>query len=154
MKRGSTLVLRATVWALGLIVLGLCVFVLPAGIRSDEWGGYQPILYGMYVPVLPFMFALYQTHKLLDYIDNNTVFSEASIKALSYIKYCGWVISGLYAAGLPYIFHVADKDDAPGGIVLGLLIIGASFVVATAAAVLQKLLEHVIDIKSENELTV
>ncbi len=154
MKRGSTLILRGAVLIIGIVVLALCIFALPGGIRSDETEMYRPILWGMYIPAIPLFFALYQTLKLLNYIDNNTAFSEQSVKALKYVKYCALAISALYAAGMPYVFRVADRDDAPGVIVIGLLIIGTSFVIATSAAVLQKLLENVIDIKSENDLTV
>jgi len=146
--------LRIAIWGLGLVVVALCIFGLPAAIRSDDWVSYRPILFGMYISVLPFYFTLYQTLKLLDYIDDNTVFSKPSVTALGYVRNCAFIISGLYAAAMPYIFRVADREDAPGGIILGLLIIGTSFVIATSAAVLQKLLENVIDIKSENDLTV
>jgi hypothetical protein len=55
---------------------------------------------------------------------------------------------------MPYIFYVGDRDDAPGAVAIGLVIVGASFVIATFAAVLQKLLESGRKIKSENDLTV
>jgi hypothetical protein len=154
MKRGSTFILRAVVIILGLIVLALCLFLLPSAINSEEVGGYRPILLGLYVPAIPFFFALYQTMRLLSYIDKNNPFSSLSIKGLKYIKYCALVISALFAAGMPYVFIVADRDDAPGVIVLGLVIIFASGVIATAAGVLQALVQNAVDIKSENDLTV
>jgi hypothetical protein len=154
MKQGSTLFLRGTVLAIGLIVLALCIFALPAGIRSDNTGMYRPILFGMYVPAIPFFVALYQALKLLSYIDTNKAFSDLSVKALTSIKYSAIIISALFTAGMPYIYVVADKDDAPGVIAIGLVIIFASIVIATFAAVLQKLLQNAIDIQSENELTV
>ena len=49
---------------------------------------------------------------------------------------------------------MAEIDDAPGIIVIGLVIIFASMVIAVFAAVLQRLLQEAIDIKSENDLTV
>jgi hypothetical protein len=55
---------------------------------------------------------------------------------------------------MPLFYLVADKDDAPGIIVIGMIIIFASMVIAVFAAVLQKLLKEAIDIKSENDLTV
>lgn len=156
MKRGSTIFLRAVVIAIGLIVLALCVFALPRLIMSELEGDfdYGPIFAGMYLPAIPFFFALYQALKLLSYIDKNEAFTEPSVKALKRIKYCGFIISGLYAAGMPYIFYVADRDDAPGVAALGFVIIGASFVVATAAALFQRLFQNAVDIKSENDLTV
>ncbi|MGV2643750.1 DUF2975 domain-containing protein, partial [Clostridium perfringens] len=47
-----------------------------------------------------------------------------------------------------------EKDDAPGIILIGMALIFASIVIAVFAAVLQKLLQEAIDIKSENDLTV
>ena len=158
-KRLFTLVrgvsfLKFVILLIGLAVLALCIFALPSGISSEEAGDYHPIFIGMYVPAIPFFIALYQTMKLLNYIDRNKVFSEASIKALKYIKYCAFTVSALYACGMPYIFYIAQKDDAPGVALIGFIFIFASLVVATAATVFQTLLQNVVDIKSENELTV
>lgn len=154
MNRSSTLFLRLAVFVLGAVVLALCIFALPAGIMSDNTGMYRPILLGLYIPAIPFYIALYQALKLLDYIDKNNAFSGLSVQALKKIKYCAIIISALFAAGMPYIYVVADRDDAPGVIVIGLVIIGASLVIAVFSAVLQKLLQNAIDIKSENDLTV
>lgn len=154
MKRGSTLFLRGAVVLIGLVVLVLCVFVLPAGISSDNTDYYRPILFGLYIPALPFFFALHQALKLLGYVDQEKAFSVGSVNAFRNIKYAALVISALFAAGMPYIFYVADKDDAPGAVAIGLVIAFASFVIATFAAVLQTLIQHAVDIKSENDLTV
>lgn len=154
MKQVSTLFLRSVVFIIGLVVLAVCIFALPVGISSDEAGGYRPILLGLYVAAVPFFAALYQALKLLRYIDKSEAFSDLSIKALTFIKYCALAISGLFAAGLPYVYHMANKDDAPGVLALALVITFASFVIATFAAVLQKLVQNAIDIKTENDLTV
>jgi hypothetical protein len=90
----------------------------------------------------------------LNYIDKNIAFSDLSVLALKNIKHCGITIAGLFAVGSPYIFYVADKDDAPGLFAIALVFIGASVSVAVFAAVLQRLLQNAIDIKRENDLTV
>jgi MFS family permease len=154
MKQGPTMFLRLVVILIGLIVLGLCVFALPAGIMSDNTGYYRPILLGLYVPAVPFFIALYQTLRLLSHIDTGNAFSQLSVNTLKNIKHCAVIISGLFCLGMPYIFQAADKDDAPGVALLGFIIIGASAVIAVFAAVLQKLLQSAMDIKSENDLTV
>ena len=154
MKQGSTLFLKGVVALIGLMVIVMCAVVLPAGIANEDTGYYRPILLGLYVPAVPFFIALYQASKLLDLIDKNKAFSNLSVKAVKNIKYCAISISALFAAGMPYIYVAADKDDAPGVIVIGLVIAFASFVIATFAAVLQKLLQNAGDIKSENDLTV
>lgn len=154
MERKPTFLLKATLVLMGLVVGFFCVYLLPVGIMTDNTGYYRPILIGMYIPAVPFLYALYQAFKLLNLIDRNQAFSQLSVKALAKIKLCAVIIGLLYCAGMPYIFSAADQDDAPGVVLIGLIIIAASFVVATFAAVLQKLMQHGLDLKSENDLTV
>lgn len=153
-QKSSTMFLRATILGLGLLVIALCMFALPAGIRSDNTGLYKNILIGMYITVIPFFIALLQTLKLLKYIDQNKAFSKASVAALKRIKHCAVAITIMYALALPYIYYVADKDDAPGVMVLGLVFVFAPLAIAVFAAVLQKLLHNAMIIKVENDLTV
>lgn len=153
-ERGSTALLRLTILCIGIVVLALCVFALPAGILSDETGYYKPILAGLYVPAVPFFYALYQAIKLLDLIDKNKAFTLGAVRALKNIKKSAFLISALFTAGLPYIYYAAQRDDAPGVMALGCVIVGASFVIGTTAALFQRLFQSALDIKSENELTV
>lgn len=154
MKHNSTLLLKVAISLIGLAVLGLCIFILPRGITSDNVGMYRPILIGMYIPAIPFFIGMYQTFKLLSYIDANKAFSEHSIKALNYIKYCALIIGVLYGAGLPYIYMVAELDDAPGVILIGLIFTFAPITIAVFTEVFQKVLQNAIHIKSENDLVV
>lgn len=153
-NRGPTLFLKLVTFFIGIAVLGLCTYLLFVSIKYEEVGLYRPILVGMCVTSIPFYFGLYQALKLLGYIDKNIAFSEVSVKALRKIKFNAIIISLLYAIGMPYIYYVADKDDAPGGILIGLVLVLAPIVVAVFAAILQKLLQSAINIKLENELTV
>ncbi len=154
MKRGSTIILKGVVILIGLAVLALCALIFFVAVISNQADYYRPILIGMYLPAIPFFIALYQAFKLLNYIDSNSAFSELSVKTLEKIKYCAITISALFVLGMPYIIYAADRDDAPGVVLIGLVIVCASFVIAAFAGVLQKLLGNAIDIKSENELTV
>lgn len=158
MKRGSTLFLKTAVILMGIPVLALCIFGLPWLANNPVNPDYAHILYpiviGMYVSVIPFFVALYQAFKLLSYIDKNQAFSELSVKALKNIKFCAMIISGLYVVILPFVYLVAELDDAPGLIIIGMVPIFASMVIAVFAAVLQRLLQEAIDIKSENDLIV
>lgn len=154
MKKSSTLFLKIAVSLGGLAVLALCIFVLPALIRTGETGMYLPILVGMYAPAIPFFIAVYQTLKLLRNIDQSEAFSLSSIKSLDKIKYSTLCISVLYGLGLPYIFMVADRDDAPGAVLLGLIFTIAPLVIAVFANVLARVFQNAMDLKSENELAV
>jgi hypothetical protein len=154
MKHGSTIFLRGVIIITGFIILALCLFALPVGLRSDASGFYRPIILGMYVAAVPFFIAVHQAFKLLGYIDHNKAFSQFSVNALKTIKQCAVAITALYAIGLPYIYMVADKDDAPGAMAMACIIILASLVFAVFAAVLQRLLQDALNIKTENDLTV
>jgi len=146
----ETLFLKIVVFLIGLPVLALCIFGLPSLVNYLHY----PVLIGMYAAAVPYFFALYQTLKLLSYIDQNKAFSDLSVGVLKNIKYCAITISILYAGLTPLLIPIADQDDAPGVVALGLVITFAAMVIAVFAAVLQKLLKNAIDIKSENDLTV
>ncbi|HHV64907.1 MAG TPA: DUF2975 domain-containing protein [Peptococcaceae bacterium] len=152
----ETLFLKVVILLIGIPILALCLFGLPFVFKkaADAYWMIKPILIFMYFTAVPFFAALYQALKLLSYIDKNIAFSELSVKALKVIKYCAISISGLYAAIMPFVNLLAITDDAPGVVVIGLVIIFASIVIAAFAAVLEKLLRTAIDIKTENELTI
>src|SRR6185503_7055489 len=123
-------------------------------IITSEVGILLPVLVGMYIPAIPFFWAMYQGLKLLNYIDDNTAFSEKSVTAIRNIKYCAAFVSISYTLMLPYVRFVSERNDAPGVVILCVFFAFASLIVAVFAAVLQKLLQTAIDIKSENDLTV
>ncbi len=91
------------------------------------------VIFYFYLTAIPFYFALYQAYKLLNYIDKNEAFSELSVRALKNIKYSAITISVLYVISLPLFYIVAEIDDAPGIIVIGLILIFASMVIAVFA---------------------
>ncbi|PIC90652.1 hypothetical protein CSV71_03545 [Sporosarcina sp. P21c] len=163
MKRGTTLFLKIAVILIGIPVLALCIFLLPQlAIEAKDatergWNfayAVYSILLVVYISVIPFYFALYQTFKLLNFIDKNQAFSELSVRALKKIKYCAIIISGLYIVAFPFVFIMAEIDDAPGLVIVGMIPIFASMVIAVFAAVLHRLLKEAIDIKEENDLIV
>ncbi|WP_075981581.1 DUF2975 domain-containing protein [Bacillus massilinigeriensis] len=160
MKRGSTLFLKIAVILIGIPVLLLCIFFVPeiGNFAAELYPEHDYLKYlvftDLYAAALPFYMALYQAFKLLSYIDKNNAFSQISVKALKNIKFCAITISALYVVGLPLFYLIAEKDDAPGIILIGLVLIFASMVIAVFSAVLQRLLQEAIDIKSENDLTV
>ncbi|MEY8191642.1 DUF2975 domain-containing protein [Peribacillus simplex] len=160
MKLGTTLFLKIAVILIGLPVLALCIFFVPeianfaAELYPDMTYLKYLVLIDLYASAIPFYFALYQAFKLLSYIDKNKAFSELSVRALKTIKNCAITISGLYVVGMPLFYLIAEMDDAPGIILIGMVVIFASMVIAVFAAVLQRLLQEAIDIKSENDLIV
>ena len=142
--------------------MALCIFALPAlwiSVSNDwEYGDIAYAFYGivtaMYLAAIPFFYALYQSLKLLSYIDKNKAFSMLSVRALRKITYCGVLIAAIFLAMEPFLYVWAEHDDAPGVILFGMIIAGASLTISVFAAVLQRLLRDAIKMKKENDLTV
>lgn len=160
MKQGSTLFLRAVIILMGLAALALAIFGLPAMYNggSEEFPeasrAFLAIICALYAAAVPFFFVLWQTLKLLNYIDRNQAFSELTVRALLNIRNFAIIIAILFIGCLPLLLPIAQADDAPGLVVMGMIVACAPIAVATFAAVLKKLLKEALAIKSENELTV
>lgn len=159
-KRASTFFLKAVLIVIGSIAIALWVFSF-LNVRiggTQEWPISPYVLYpgliGVFTTIIPFLLALYEAFRLLQFIDTNNAFSEASIHALRNIKFCAIAMSMLYWTAMPLVFVLADYDDAPGGILMGAAVASAPLVIATFAAVLQKLVQNALDMKREHDLTI
>lgn len=161
-KPGSTTFLKAVLIVFAPAALALCIFAVPAiaGFAAELYPDHSYIqvlvMIDLYGAALPFFIALSQAYRLLGFIDRNEAFAEGSVRVLKlkHIKHAAVSISGMFTLGLPLFYLLAERDDAPGIIVIGLILIFASMVIAVFAAVLQKLLNEAIELKSENDLTV
>jgi hypothetical protein len=158
MKRGSTLFLKIVLCLIAIGVLtGLLWFPVTEGRAAhlDLLRIYtDPFIIYIYIASIPFFVGLYQAFTLLNLIDANKAFSHSAVSALRKIKFASLSVVGFIAVALLYIRFFAHGDDPAGPTMLGIVISFASVVIATAAAVFQKLLQNAVNIKSENDLTV
>jgi hypothetical protein len=158
MKKGSTLFLKFVICLIAIGVLaGLLRFPQTEGVAKnlDLISIYtNPFIIYIYIGSIPFFVGLYQAFKLLNFIDANKAFSQGAVNTLKYMKYASLSLIGFIALALFYIRFFAHGDDPAGPTALGFVVIFAAAVIATAAAVFQKLLQNAVDIKSENDLTV
>lgn len=113
----------------------------------------DPFLAYVYVASIPFFVALAQAFKVLGYAGQNRVFSQEAVQGLRTIKYCALAIIGFVAVSVIFMI-VADDDDRPAGVFMRILVAFPSIIVATAAAMFERVLQNAVDIKSENDLTV
>ncbi|MEK7584944.1 MAG: DUF2975 domain-containing protein [Patescibacteria group bacterium] len=155
MRRRSTNFLRFIIFILGAGVLALGLFALPSVWRggSAEFPEASQalllIILGLYATAIPFFIALWQALKLLRYLDQGTAFSTLSAEALNKIKRCAVVIAVLYVGGVPLLFPIAETDDAPGLVVIGMAIALAPITVAVFTTILERLLQTTLDQKSK-----
>src|SRR5678816_397753 len=158
MERGSILFLKAVLMLIGIGALALMLWEPHIEGRNAHATLFQiyfndPFLAYAYIASISFFVALYQAFKVLGYIGQNKVFSQAAVNALRTIKYCAIAIIVFVAVGEIFIL-LSNSDDRSGGVFMGVLITFASVIIATAAAMFARILQNAVDIKSENDLTV
>jgi Protein of unknown function (DUF2975) len=161
MKRSSTIFLQVVIVALGIGALALLLWEpqiegVNAHATNFEIYFKDPFLALVYIGSIPFFAALYQAFRVLGYAGQNKVFTPEAVKALRTIKYCALAIIGFVVVEEIFIMLMRNGDnDNPGApIFMGVLITFPSIVVATAAAMFERILQNAVDIKSENDLTV
>jgi len=158
MKRRSTIFLQIVIVFIGIGALALMLWEPRVEGRNahatfSEMYFKDPFLAYVYTASIAFFMALYQAFKVLRYVRQNKTFSPETVKALRIIKYCAVAIIGFVLASV--VFMIAgDKDDRPAGVFMRILIAFPSIVVATVAAVSERILQNAVEIKSENDLTV
>ena len=159
MKRISIIFLQGVIMFIGIVALTLMLWLPTVEGRAtnlDLFSIYADpfILYG-YAASITFFTGLYKAFKLLGYIGQNRVFSLDSVKSLKSIKYCAIALSILIVLAGLYIKIFHDKEDDPAGFLAMCIVTTiASTVVATAAAIFEKILQNAVDLKSENDLTI
>lgn len=160
MKRGSTIFLQVVIVLLGVGVFAFLLWepqVEGRNVNATQFEIYfkDPFLAYIYVASVPFFVGLYQAIKMLGYARRDEIFSPRAVRALRTIKYCAIAVVIFIVGAEAYIFiFVRGTDDVAGGVMMGAFIIFVSAVVATAAAVFERILQNAVDIKSENDLTV
>ena len=159
MKKSSTIFLQVVIVFIGIAAFALLLWepnIERRNAHSTLFEVYftDPFLVLVYMGSIPFFAALRQAFKVLRYARQNKVFSPEAVKALRTIKYCAIAIIGFVAVEEMFIMLNHGSDDAAGGVFMGVLITFGSVVIATAAALFERVLQNAVDIKSENDLVV
>lgn len=161
MKRSSIVFLQVVITLFGLGALALLLWEPHVEGRNAHATLFEiyfkdPFLVIVYAGSVPFFMGLYQAFQALGHVGRNRVFSPEVVKALRSIKYCALAIVGFVVVEELYILLSGNRDlENPGApILLGMLVTFPSIVVATAAAIFERILQNAVDMKSENDLTV
>ena len=154
MKRGFTIFLQVVIGLLGAGVLALLLWepqLEGRNVNATQFEIYfkDPFLAYTYLAFVPFFLGLTRAFKILEYARRNEIFSEQSLRALRIIKYCALTTALFIVGAEAYIFiFVRGTDDVAGGVMMGAFIIFVSAIIATAAVVFERKLQHAADIKS------
>lgn len=158
MKISTTLFLKISIIFIGisLLIVGIVglSWLIDHPINPKYSTILYPIIFGLYLTSIPFYIALFNAIKLLSLIDDDRAFSISSVKILKKIRICAIAVSFIYGLIIPFVYLLAERDDAPGLIIFGMIPLFASLVIALFSAVLEKLFQEALEIKSDNDLTV
>jgi len=158
MKRGLTLFLQALILLFGVGVLALLLWepqVEGRNVNATQFEIYfkDPFLAYIYLASVPFFVGLTRAFKILGYARRNEILSQRSVRALRIIKYCALTTAIFILGAEAYLFiFMRGKDDIAGGVMMGAFVILVSAIIATAAAVFERIVQNAVEIKSENEL--
>lgn len=159
-SKASVVFLRTSLVAICLAAAAFFFVLLPILWTQIEDGftdyGYAiyTVFIATFLVAIPFFYGAFNAWRLLDYTNQGKAFSKRSVKALRNIALSAAAISIIYILALPFFYVWGENDDAPGVILIGLILVGAPMVVSVFAALLQRLIAEAVDLKSENELTV
>ncbi|PKR76788.1 DUF2975 domain-containing protein [Halalkalibacillus sediminis] len=157
MKKKTVIFLKVITYLVGIgLLIGMFVLFHLSNYTANMYPEFAylkfPVLIGMYVSTIPFFYALFQTYKLLKFIEEDHAFSIDAVLSLKRIKLCAIAIIFMYFIGM--IFLVTQSALHPSIALVGLAIIFVSCVIFYFAEVLQGIFKNAADIKEENDLTV
>lgn len=164
MDQRIVLLSRALVWMMAIAVLLVLLVLLPEIAREELAENPEsrllalPYLIAAWVLAAPVFVALHQTHKLIGYVDNDQIISARSLRALRKIKWCTLAFGALLIGGVILIAYSAKsvdpQEDVTAFFGIGFMLLLVTSIVAASTAILQRLVEGAITIKSENDQTV
>jgi Protein of unknown function (DUF2975) len=147
MKRSLTIFLQAVILLLAVGVFA-CLLWEPnlegRNVHATLFEVYfkDPFLAYIYLAFVPFFVVLYQVFKILGYARRDELSLQHSVRALRIVKYCALTTAIFILGAEAYLFiFIRGKDDIAGGVMMGAFIILVSAIIATAAAVFQRILQ-------------
>ncbi|KAF2956848.1 DUF2975 domain-containing protein [Marinitoga sp. 38H-ov] len=125
--------LKSFIFGIIIFTIIISIFVIPSLIREGmEFYSKIPIIIffsGIYLTIIPFIYSNIQVIKIFGYVNNNEFYSEKTVQSLNKIKKSFFVIGIIYTLLMPMFYYLGEIDDAPGLILVGLIIVLSTFFV-------------------------
>ena len=137
----------------GIVLIGILVFPFPLIIvklfNSDlVIRTYLLIgIFSIYLIAVPFIYSLFLSFKILTEIEKTNFFSLTVIDHLKNIKWSSLIISLIFLIDLPFVYLIADFDDAPGLIFFNAFFVGMALVSFFFAELLKNIVSNQIENK-------
>lgn len=97
---------------------------------------------------------LFLLNRILNFIKGAEAFSAKTLEVVSKIKKLILLISIVFLGILPFFYRVADRQDAPGVLVIGLAFVSIPFTAFVFSQIVEELFKSATELKSDSELTI
>ncbi|WP_218658032.1 DUF2975 domain-containing protein [Enterococcus thailandicus] len=108
----------------------------------------------LYLSAIASLLIIYYMYRMLVLVDNDRAFSAMSliyVRAIFRLTIMEFIV---LIGTVPFVYYIADNDDAPGVMIIGLGMLIIPLAVATFVSIIEKLLKHAIELKLDYELTI
>lgn len=108
----------------------------------------------LYLSAIASLLIIYYMYRMLGLVDNDRAFSAMSliyVRAIFRLTIMEFIV---LIGTVPFVYYIADNDDAPGVMIIGLGMLIIPLVVATFVSIIEKLLKNAIELKLDYELTI
>lgn len=158
MKKIKTNYLKIALGAILLFILFLellVTFNLLSSFFKQELYWQKILTYlGLYSAGILGILVVAWVYRILRLIDQDDPFSQQALKLVMGIKNMMLGIFLALSITLPMFYYIADVEDAPGVVLIGVGLAAIPLAGVTFVSTVEKLLERVIHMKLENDLTV
>ena len=147
------IILKAFLVLAVLPMLFLEIFILPPVIGLLLEGDYLLVHYlilliiSIYIVSLPYFGFLYQAFRLLVMVDKNQLFTLKAVANLKVLKIFAYAISLILLVDLPLLYFIADYDDSPGLLLLGIIIFGVTLFITLIISLLKYIISSKVEIE-------
>lgn len=154
----KTNALKLVIIILGLFI-GLMFYLLVIGLiksfqENDVYFVKVLFYISMYISLILSMFSNVIVYSILALIDKDILFTEKAIRKISLIKRISILIFFILLGIMPMVWHIVEITNVTGVIPVAIVIIVSPLILSTFIGVMEKLLMKIVQIKSENDLTV
>lgn len=141
---GAFLLVLATIFTMSLITEGT------TGMSAIAW------LFFAAVGLTAFfgLWTLFYLYQIVDLIAKNNSFSERTLVLVAKVKHQILAAAISFCGILPFVAQVADLEDAPGLILVGMGPILLPFAAYLFSLIVEELFKNAISLKNEQDLTI
>lgn len=96
----------------------------------------------------------YYLYRIFHMLDQHTFFTKPAVRLVRHMRYLFMLTTFVLLAVLPFFYHMADRADAPGVLVIVCGVIAIPLAIAAFIAAMEKILSQAIALQAENALTI